>query len=499
MPFLLTCYLLSMPEIIQSPVVPSLVRRIADAAKRRGGRAIVVGGAVRDAILGHTPKDFDMELFDVTEADVETLLADVGDGVHVERVGRSFPVWKAWDARGSMADAIDVALPRREIKMGQGHTDFFVMLDPRMSFVEASARRDFTVNAIGFDPIEERFLDPHAGIENLRAGVLRHVSHHFDEDPLRVLRGMQLCARFGLQAAETTIARCRNLSPEHLSCERIMGEFDKLILRGAKPSLGLAFLRTTGWVEHFPELAALIGVQQDPGHHPEGDAWVHTLHCVDALPQVRTGNESDDRVLGYGVLCHDLGKPATAALIDGKWRAYGHEAAGDAPTRAFLGRMTAETDFVNQVCGLVVNHMRPKFAYKEHKDGGNADRSVRRLSNITRLDLLSRVVRCDDAGRPPRPPHSHAADWLDESAARLGVAARRPVPLVQGRDLIAAGYAPGKHFGPILSAVFEQQLDGAIGSAESALHAAIAALAAQGIEPEQTLSRVKRAGHAPSL
>jgi tRNA nucleotidyltransferase (CCA-adding enzyme) len=451
---------------------PALVREIAATVAHAGGRAVVVGGAVRDALLGLEPKDFDLELFGINENAVDALLARSSAGIRIERVGRAFPVWKVWNADESQADAIDVALPRREILTGDGHTDFAVKLDPGMTFADASSRRDFTINAIGFDPLTNDFLDPHGGLGDLAARVLRHVSAHFGEDPLRVLRGMQFCARFGVTPAPETIAECQKLSPTHLSSERLFGEFEKLLVKGARPSLGLTFLRETGWLQYFPELNALVGVLQDPQHHPEGDAWVHTLHCVDALPAVRTGNEADDRVLGFAVLCHDLGKPLTTAFVDGRWRSHGHEEAGAEPTRLFMGRLTADIRLVDTVVGLVERHMVPKLAYRDAQNGGNADRAIRRLATKVRIDLLARVVRCDDAGRPPRPPGSPAADWLEQTAARLAIVDRKPEPLLLGRHLIAAGYVPTAKFGPVLAHVFELQLDGKLTTREEALAAA---------------------------
>lgn len=167
-------------------------------------------------------------------------------------------------------------------------------------------------------------------------------------------------------------------------------------------------------MQYFPEPGALVGIPQDPERHPEGDAWVHTLHCLDALPAVRTGNEADDRVLGFAVLCHDLGKPGTTAFVDGRWSAHGHEAAGAEPTRSFLAQLTEETKLVETVVGLVERHMIPKLAYRDAKAGGNADRTVRRLATKVRIDLLARLVRCDDAAAA----EGDVLDVLEDTAVR---------------------------------------------------------------------------------
>lgn len=458
--------------------VPGIARALAHAARDMGGRAIIVGGAVRDAMLGFEPKDLDLEVYGVAEASMGDLVRKAqshapGADFKVERSGRSFPVWKVFERSEGQGSAIDVALPRREILVGPGHTGFAVQLDPAMSFADAASRRDFTLNAMGVDPLTFEVLDPHGGMTDLERGILRHVSDHFREDPLRVLRGMQFVARFGLTAAPRTLEVCQELSPAHLSRERIFGEFEKLVLKGQQPGRGLKFLQEAGWLRFFPELQALVGVPQDPEHHPEGCAWTHTMHVMDAFARLRSGVDSDDRILGFAALTHDLGKATHTEFIEGRWRSYGHEEAGEKPTRSFLGRMTAETDFINQVVGLVVNHMRPKLAYKSVRDGHNADRAVRRLATKTRIDLLAKVIRADNGGRPPRAPDAPEADWLEATAARQNVSKVKPVPLVQGRHLIAAGLQPGPHFAPVLKAVFERQLDGEVQSPEQALSEAL--------------------------
>ncbi len=449
--------------------IPPIVTAIATTMNAVGGRALLVGGCVRDDMMGLVPKDYDLEVFGVQESWMEELLSKDG---HVRQVGRSFPVWKVWPRDGSEGDAIDVALPRRETKRGDNHIDFEITLDPGMSFEDASARRDVTMNAIGFDPLTGETLDPHDGITDIRRSEIVHVSHHFAEDPLRVLRVAQFAARFEMTVHPDTIALCRTLTPEHLSAERLWEEWTKLILKGTKPSLGLRFLRDTGWLVHFPELNALVDVPQQPDHHPEGCAWTHTLHCMDAFAATRIGDTHEDLVVGFGTLCHDLGKATTTALIDGKWTSYGHDTAGEAPTRAFLGRLTNQPDFINDVVALVVNHMRPTFLYKDATRGETVklmNRSVRRLAREVRLDRLARVVWNDKAGRPPKPQVAPEAEWLKGRAVELAVVANKPVPLLMGRHLIDMGLTPGPLFKNVLAGALERQLDGDITTLDEAL------------------------------
>ena len=452
-----------------------LVIRLAQGAKLAGGRALQVGGCVRDEFLGIQPKDIDLEIFGVPPEKMVSLMT--GTGAQVLQVGRSFPVWKMWTNRMGAGDALDVALPRRERKTGNHHTDFAVEADPSMSFEEASTRRDFTINAIAKDPLTGKILDPHGGRRDLESRVLRHVSPRFAEDPLRVLRGMQFAGRFELTADPSTIAFCQGLSAEGLVDIRIFEEWKKLLLKSKKPSLGLGFLCDTGWDRHFPELAALKGVQQNPRWHPEGDAFVHTGHCLDAFAARRTGNEEKDTLVGFAVLTHDFGKATHTQFQDGNWTSHGHEEAGAAPTRSFLGRMTSQTSLIHGVVALVERHMTPHNLAKEaakRTDPAALDASVRRLAlslakeGVT-LEDLARVCECDKAGRPPLPPHSESVAWLRSRAAAAQILHDQPKALLQGRDLIALGLSPGIGFKSILGEAFERQIQGDIVTHEQAV------------------------------
>ncbi|MEM8933172.1 MAG: HD domain-containing protein, partial [Acidobacteriota bacterium] len=316
--------------------------------------------------------------------------------------------------------------------------------------------------------------DPWNGRRDLESGILRHVSPAFAEDPLRVLRGMQLAARFGFDGAPETLALCRSIEPEGLARERIFDEWKKLILAGRQISRGMRFLRASGWLVHFPELAALVHCPQDPEWHPEGDVWTHTAHVLDAFAEHRLGDATEDLVVGLACLCHDFGKPATTHFVDGRWRSPNHEAIGDPPTRAFLGRMTDQRDLIEAIVPLVREHLKPIQLYA----AGSGPAAIRRLARrVGRIDRLVRVCRADHAGRPPLSGDFPAGDWLLDRATTLRLEAEAPKPIVQGRHLIELGLKPGRHFGPILEACFEAQLDGAFDDLDRGLHHAARILA----------------------
>lgn len=450
-----------------SVLKPDLLAAVLEIARRvraAGGRALMVGGSVRDLLLGVPGvKDVDMEAFGIAP---EALRRTVGAAYPFDECGVSFGVLKI-----KRLD-IDVALPRREEKRGIGHRGFDIFADPTMSVKDAAARRDFTVNAMYYDPLEERFEDPYGGVADLRDRVLRHVSPRFVEDPLRVLRGMQFVARFDLTAAPETIAICRTVSIENLPPERLIEEWAKLLTKGRAIAKGLNFLRAVGWTRYFPELHALIGCEQDPHWHPEGDVWNHTLLALDAFAQDRCGDPDEDLVVGLAVLCHDFGKPATTVWdpVKERIRSLGHDEEGVGPTQTFLRRLTNEERLLREVPPLVQCHMRP-FAMWKAKAG---DAAIRRLAlKVGRIDRLLRVAAADDRGRVfvPGMDAADGADlrWLGEQAERLRIAAGVPRPILMGRHLIGMGFKPSKDFKSMLDACFEAQLDGKFADLDGAL------------------------------
>ncbi len=431
---------------------------ISVSVQRMGGRVLVVGGCVRDAVLGLSAKDLDLEVYGV---EPEALIALLRENFELDLVGKLFGVIKL---RGL---AVDVSIPRREKKAGQGHRGFLIDADPRMSLPEAARRRDFTINAMALDPLTNEIFDPYGGLHDLQNKVLRHTSEQFLEDPLRVLRGMQFAARFDFSVAEETVALCRAIEPEGLARERIFDEWAKLVVKGARPSRGLTFLRDCGWLQHYPELEALIGCEQDPLWHPEGDVWTHTLHCMDAFAARRIGNVREDLIVGFAVLCHDFGKPATTQREGERVTSKGHEKVGEKLADAFLSRMTSEETFVRDVVSLVGAHLRPVLLYKAQA----GDAAIRRLARkVGRIDRLLRVSRADQEGRPPfRLEAFPAEDWLHARARALDVEASAPTPIVQGRHLIELGFVPGPDFGRVLQDCYEAQLDGQVDSLEAGL------------------------------
>ncbi len=434
------------------PAVLRAGMQVCESMAAAGGRAHFVGGCVRDALRRQPISDFDIEVFGLPAARVREVLER---HFAIDLVGAAFGVLKL---RGV---PVDVALPRAESKRGLGHKAFDIVSNPQLSFAEAAARRDFTINAIAYDPLAHAVIDPFHGVDDLHARILRHTSDKFPEDPLRVLRAMQFVARFELAVAPETLAVCRAMAPENLAAERIFQEWRTLLLKGVDIARGLEFLRASAWVQFYPELEALIGCAQDPRWHPEGDVWTHTLLSLNSFAAARTGDAWDDLVVGCAVLCHDFGKPGTTVHDTDGIRSCRHEIAGVDATRSFLQRMTNQAELIERVCALVAAHMRPQELYQQNA----GDSAIRRLARqVGRIDWLARVDRADRLGRgQPEDKEERSSDvWLLERARALDVQAAAPKPLVMGRHLLDMGLAPGPQFSALLGACYEAQLDGII-------------------------------------
>lgn len=469
----------------------SRVVEICRAVQGAGGRGFLVGGLVRDLLRGDRgavsdPRDLDVEVFGVEPRALHALLSRFG---RVDTVGEAFTVYKL--------GTIDVSLPRRESKVGRGHKGFEIEGDPAMSIEAAARRRDFTINAMLFDPLTEELIDPHGGAADLRAGLLRMVdARTFPEDSLRVLRALQFAARFELRLEPATEELCRGIELDDLPPERVWGEMEKLLLRADRPSIGLALGLQVGAVQRlFPELAALVGCRQEKEWHPEGDVWVHTLQCVDEARRRLDGLDYPRQVtVMLAILCHDLGKPATTEFLDGRIRSRGHEEAGVPPTEALLDRLNVFTldgyDIRRQVPALVADHLKPGEFYRARdvvREG-----AFRRLARRCELDLLARVAAADSLGRHAQDapePDCIAQDWFREKAAEYLVVDAPLPPLLLGRHLLELGLAPGPRVGEILQAVYELQMDGVVQELEQALAAARRMLGA-----DQDPSATKRGG-----
>lgn len=424
----------------------SRVQEIARRVRELGGRSIAVGGWVRDRLRGQPSKDLDVEIFGLSLEQTEDVLSGFGD---VIAVGRAFGVFRLKDLD------VDFSLPRTDSKVGRGHRGFSVAVEPNLTFAEAARRRDLTINSMGVDVLTDELLDPFNGSADLEAGRLRATdSAHFSEDPLRGLRAAQFAARLDMEPDEELLTLCRALDLSEISGERVFEEFRKLLLKGERPSRGLSLLRDGHLIRYFPELAALIGVEQEPEWHPEGDVWVHTLMVVDEAARLRR-DEEDDLALMFGALCHDFGKPATTRRERGAIRSPAHDVEGVEPTQTFLERMRAPGRLTRQVSALVRHHLDPALFVRN----GATDKAYRRLARKLEsagisFELLLAVATADHFGRTTPEALARqfpAGETFLTRAHALVEPGQASEDVVKGRHLIARGLRPGPEFAQMLA------------------------------------------------
>ncbi len=437
---------LGTPQLPDDSKVPELARAFAAA----GGRALVVGGWVRDQLLARADMDTDIDL-EVQGLSPQRLEEVLGRFGRVHRVGRAFPIHLVEGL------AVDVCLPRTGDPGPDGSPTGF---DPALDFTEAARGRDLRVNAMAWDPLTDELLDPHGGRDDLQAGVLRATDAlRFGNDPVRGLRTARLSAVLEMEPDAALADLCAATDLSAVAPERVLTEIRKLLLEAARPSRGFAFLRRTGLLRFLPELAALIDVPQDPQWHPEGDVWVHTLLCLDRAAGLRVGDGDRDLLLMLGVLCHDLGKASTTERREDRILSRGHDAAGVALSESLLAKMRAPNALVRGVTALVRHHLAPaSFARASRRQPGAGARGYRRLLRKLRAggvdaDLLWRVARADHLGRTTEDAARDvfaAGDAFLARAQELEADVRTFEPVVTGRYLLKRGVEAGPALGEML-------------------------------------------------
>jgi len=449
--------------------LPTIIKTVSAKLIEKNAKAILVGGSVRDYFLKLPIKDYDIEVYGLEKLeDLEKILLDYGS---VNLVGKSFGVLK-FTYEG---ETYDFSFPRTEQKVAQGHKGFEVLCHGMLTFKEAAVRRDFTINALGYEIEKKAFLDPFNAKLDIEKKTLRHInSKTFVEDPLRVYRAVQFCARFEYTLAPETFKLCQSIVEqgelESLPKERLYEEFKKLLLKANRPSLGFALMRELGIIKkYYPELHALIDVAQNPIWHPEGDVWTHTLMALDKMVMLlKHENEKDDLKMMYAILCHDLGKATHTQVTAEKISAIGHELAGIEPTKTFMYRLSDEHDFIDALLPLVEHHLAPSIYFRN----GVKDKTIRKLSTKVNIEALVCVARADFLGRTTEASLKgvyEAGDWLLKKSKSLGVEKNPPKPFLQGRDLISLGLHPSKAFKTLLDKVYLAQLNGTILTKEEAL------------------------------
>lgn len=408
------------------PDLPGRLLKIAGDIREAGGRAFLVGGWVRDALLGKSCRDYDVEVYDMAQDALVPILSKYG---RTNLVGKAFGVIHL----AMKGLSLDFSFPRTESKVGYGHRGFVVHTDEKLSFKEAALRRDFTINAMGMELPELTLCDPYGGIDDLKSHTLRHVGPAFAEDSLRILRGVQFASRFGCTLAPSTVELCRTLSLDDLSVERLFEEFKKWLLKPGKPSLGLKAFLDIKLDEYFPEI------------HPFKNSWETLGIVLDNMVALRdTLPEAQAMEFAF------------AALL-----------CGSAETSLkFLERITNETHLLKIVPPLLKAYQELDTAIV------NDAPALRRLAvKLGGLKLLGLLVKCT-----PREFYAGStadgecfADKFWNASNGLDLIENAPQPYLMGKMLMDMGVKPGKQMGEIIKKSFELQLDGKIKNAEEAV------------------------------
>lgn len=453
-------------KLKEETMIPEL-ETIADKITQVGGKCFLVGGSVRDMVLGIEPKDFDVEVFNIDKEILIVLLRPFGK---VDCVGSSFGVIKLTTPENDF----DFSLPRRESKSGKGYKGFIVESDSTMTPKEAASRRDFTFNALMMDIESGQILDFFGGVQDLANGIIKATSEHFKDDPLRVLRGFQFSSRFGLPRLDFETGKmCISLKDEFdtLAKERLWIEFEKWASKGVMLSTGIVFLTQTHWVELFPELDKTFDINQDKEWHPEGRLINHIIQSVDLSVEfsIRENLTKEERlVLVFAALCHDFGKVSTTEVCeDGHIRSKRHDKEGVPLAKSFLESIDAPMWLIEQVCALVSEHM---FNVHCRKPTAKSIRRLARRIKPSNIKMLALLMEIDASARFPKPRcKPEFIDRMLELAQECDCQEDEVKDILMGRHLIELGLTPGIEFGVVLREAKELQLDGAISDLDGAM------------------------------
>jgi len=396
-------------------ILPQILYKISKELNHYDAKAIIVGGVVRDYFLKQTIKDYDIEIYGLNHLEeLEEILKKFGT---VNLVGKSFGILKF----NFNKEEFDFSFPRLESKISKGHCGFDVVCDGALSFEEASKRRDFTINSMGYQIESKKFLDPFGGIDDIKKKSLRVVdSRTFIEDPLRVYRAIQFCARFEFMLSTDTKLICvdmiNNNLLDELPKERVFCELEKLMLKSNKPSIGFNLMRELGVLKYFEELERL-----------NLDDWQEVMASIDS---VAIKKETLD--IMFASLVYKLN------ILD---------------ATSLLYRLTDNHKFIKSVVNLSYHYNIPKEFFMNKA----RDRDIRELATKVNISKLIKLV--DD---------KRVEEWLLNSAKRLGVESRPLEAILSGKDLIALGLKPSPKFKEILAYVYKLQLNGEIKTKEEA-------------------------------
>lgn len=465
-------------------VLPSSMTRLLTELNKLGHTTLLIGGCVRDAYLGIKPKDIDIEVYGINYEKLEQFLSAYG---RVDIVGKTFGVIVFTHYESSMR--YDFSIPRKENKLGVGHTGFDITLDANLSVKEAAERRDFTFNALAYDPMTDELHDYYGGIGDLENKIIRHTSDKFEDDFLRIIRAMQFQCRFDFDIHYTTLYKIQKMlsyKDSHietnefnlLSKERVFEEWMKWAEKGINHSRIFKFMRDTHLINYYPELKALKETPQDEIWHPEGDVEIHTTLCLKKIDRIVKENNITGRekaILVLAVLFHDIAKPPTTERKEKRGRmcitSEGHEEMGGVMTKDILSRMGFHAEIIEPICALITNHLAGVHLSSIAVSKGKV-KFVKKLSRKLHPATIQQLLYVMDADTNGRGGTEHkepsGAKEMAEIANQVHVTTKQYEYILMGRHLIEAGMKPSPEFGLILKASYEAQENGEFNNIDDA-------------------------------
>lgn len=454
---------------------PEMVNVLTELNKL-GHTTLLIGGCVRDAYLGIKPKDIDIEVYGINYEKLEQFLSTYG---RVDIVGKTFGVIVFTHFKSKMR--YDFSIPRKENKLGIGHTGFDITLDANLTVKEAAERRDFTWNALAYEPLKDELHDYYGGIGDLENKIIRHTSNKFEDDFLRILRAMQFQCRFDFDIHYETLHKIQKMlsyKDSHielnefnlLSKERVFEEFMKWAEKGINHSRIFKFMRDTNLINYYPELKALKETPQDEIWHPEGDVEIHTTLCLKEIDRIVKENNitgRDKAILVFSVLFHDIAKPPTTEKKEKKGRmcitSEGHEEMGGQMTKGILSKMGFHEEIIEPICTLIANHLAGVHLSSIAVMKGKI-KFVKKLSRKLYPATIQQLLYVMDADTNGRGGKEHkepsGATEMAEIAKQVHVTDKQYEYILMGRHLIEAGLKPSPEFGVILGKANEAQENG---------------------------------------
>lgn len=438
-----------------------MIKQIIQSLESAGAKCYYVGGYVRDTILGLESKDIDIEVFNLPYNDLLEHLKQFGE---VDVVGQSFGVIKLY-----ADETYDFSIPRRENCTGAKHTDFEVNCDPYMSVEEAMKRRDFTINAVYMNSFSN-LVDYYEGQRHTKQGFLHPVSEKFKEDPLRVLRGFRFAGKMNMTPSQLTIMYSKEMFEAYnsLSKERVWEEW-KRWTKGRFLYNSLLYLKQTGWINHYPQIANLVGLEQDPEFHKEGDVFTHTGMVLDSMTHLFSNESEEDKlVLILTALCHDMGKVNTTERVyKEKYgreviTSYNHASTGVPIAKEFLESIGCPKGIIEKVLPLIREHMVLENL---------SDKGIRKLAHRlfpANIRLLGYILKADILGKRPF-KNLDRPYYTINKAKELNCYESPQERLIGGDDLLEMGYKPGPKFGEVIKRLYEMQLRGTFSNKKDAL------------------------------